>query len=156
MKYLKLILILFAIIFLNSCGYKKLNSEKFNNFKIDKLEISGEKKLAYKLKNNIEIYSSESSKFIYDIKINLISNKQAKIKNTAGKATRYTTELQADTSIINTNTKNVYSKTFSSTSDYDIGSTHSDTLNNEEKAIENNLNYISNEIIKFLKLLNIQ
>ena len=156
MKYLKLLPIFFLILLLNSCGYKKFNSENLNDFKIEKLEISGEKKLAYKLKNNIEIYSSESSKFIYDIKINLISNKQAKIKNTAGKATRYTTELQADTSIINTNTKNVYSKTFSSTSDYDIGSTHSDTLNNEEKAIENNLNYISNEIIKFLKLLNIQ
>ena len=156
MKYLRLILIFFAILFLNSCGYKKLNSENLNDFKIDKLEINGEKKLAYKLKNNIEIYSSQSSKFIYDIKINLISTKETKIKNTAGKTTRYTTKFQADTSVINTNTKNVYSKTFSSTNDYDIGSSHSDTLNNEKKAIENNLNYISNEIIKFLKLLNIQ
>ena len=52
MKYLKLILIFFAIIFLNSCGYKKLNSEKINDFKIEKLEINGEKRLAYTLKNN--------------------------------------------------------------------------------------------------------
>jgi hypothetical protein len=156
MKYLTLILILFSILFLNSCGYKKLNSENLNDFKIDKLEITGEKKLAYKLKNNIEIYSSQNSKFIYDIKINLISTKETKIKNTTGKVTRYTAKFQADTSIINTNTKNVYSKTFNSTNDYDIGSTHSDTLNNEKKAIENNLNYISNEIIKLLKLLHIQ
>ena len=156
MKYLKLILIFFAILFLNSCGYKKLNSENINNFKIDKLEITGEKKLAYKLKNNIEIYSSQNSKFIYDIKINLISTKETKIKNTAGKITRYTAKFQTDISIINTNTKNVYSKTFSTTNDYDIGSTYSDTLNNEKKAIENNLNYISDEIIKFLKLLPIQ
>ena len=156
MKYLKLILIFFAILFLNSCGYKKLNSENLNAFKIDKLEINSEKMLAYKLKNSIEIYSSQSSKFIYNIRINLISTKETKIKNTAGKITRYTAKFQADISIINTNTKNVYSKTFSSINDFDIGSTHSDTLNNEKKAIENNLNYISDEIIKFLKLLPIQ
>ena len=156
MKYLKLLPIFFLILLLNSCGYKKFNSENLNDFKINKLEINGEKKLAYKLKNNIEIYSSQESKFTYDVKINLISTKKTKIKNTAGKATRYTTKFEANTSIINTNTKNVYLKTFSSTNDYDIGSAPSDTLNNEKKAIENNLNYISNEIIKFLKLLNVQ
>ena len=155
MKYLRLLPIFFFLLLLNSCGYKKLTSENLDDFKIEKLEISGEKKLAYKLKNNIEIYSSQNSKFIYDIKINLISTKETKIKNTAGKTTRYTAKFQADTSIINTNTKNVYSKTFSSTNDYDIGSTYSDTLNNEKNATENNLNYISNEIVKYLKLLNI-
>ncbi len=155
MKYLKLILIFFAILLLNSCGYKKLNSENLNDFKINKLEINGEKKLAYKIKNNIEIYSSQNSKFIYDIKINLISTKETKIKNTAGKTTRYSTQLQANTFISNKNTQNEYKKTFSSTNDYDVGSTHSDTLNNEKNAIENNINYISNEIIKYLKLLNI-
>ena len=156
MKYLKLLLIFLAILFLNSCGYKKLDSKNFNNFKINNLEISGEKKLTYKLKNNIEIYSTQSSNFVYDIKINLKSTKETKIKNTAGKGTRYTVKIEANTSIINKNTKSVYSKTFSSTNDYDIGTTHSDTLNNEKRAIENNLNYISNEIIKFLKLLNIR
>ena len=155
MKYTKLILIFFAILFLNSCGYKKLNSENLNDFKIDKLEISGEKKLAYKLKNNIEIYSSQSSKFIYDIKIDLISTKETKIKNTAGKTTRYTNKFQANSLITNTKTQNVFKKTFSATNDYDVGSTHSDTLNNEKNAIAKNINYISNEIVKYLKLLNI-
>ena len=155
MKYLKLLSIFFLIILLNSCGYKKLNSENLNDFKINKIEINGERKLAYKLKNNIEIYSSQESKFIYDIKINLTSTKQTKIKNTAGKATRYSNKFQADTLITSVNTKNVYRKTFDSINDYDIGSTHSETLKNEKKAAENNLIYISNEIVKYLKLLNI-
>ena len=155
MKYLKLLLILFLILLLNSCGYKKLNSENPNDFKIGKLEINGEKILAYKLENNIKIYSSQNSRFTYDIKIDLISIKETKIKNTAGKTTRYSTKFQADTLITNTYTLNKFTKTFSSTNDYDIGSTHSDTLNNEKNAIENNINYISNEIVKYLKLLNI-
>jgi len=155
MKYLKLLLILFSILLLNTCGYKKINSEKLNNFKIDKLEINGERKLAYRLKNNIEIYSSQDSIIVYDIKINLISTKQTKIKNTAGKTTRYSNILQVDMIISNKNSQNEYRKTFSSTNDYDVSSTHSVTLNNERNSIENNINYISDEIIKYLKLLNI-
>ena len=155
MKYIKLLPILFLILLLNSCGYKKLNSENFNNFKVNTLEITGENKLSYKIKNNIEIYSYRESKFAYDIKINLTSIKEAKIKNKAGKTIRYTTRLQADTLITNIETKIDYKKTISSINDYDVGSTHSDTLSNEKNAIENNINYISNEIIKYLKLLNI-
>ena len=155
MKYLKLLSIFFLILLLNSCGYKKLNSENLNDFKINKLEINGEKKLVYKLKNNIEIYSSQESKSTYDIKINLTSTKETKIKNTAGKVIRYTIKLQADTLITNIETKIDYKKNFSSINDYDVGSTHSDTLKNEKNTIENNINYISNEIIKYLKLLSI-
>ena len=155
MKYLKLLSIFFLILLLNSCGYKKLNSENLNDFKINKIEINGERKLAYKLKNNIEIYTSQESKFTYDIKINLTSTKETKIKNSTGKATRYTIKLHADTLITNMETKVDYKKTFSSINDYDVGSTHSNTLNNEKNTIENNINYISNEIVKYLKLLNI-
>ena len=155
MKYFKLLLIFFSILLLNSCGYKKLNSENFDNFKINTVEITGENKSSYKIKNNIEIYSYRESKFTYDIKINLISVKETKIKNTTGKTTRYSTRLQANTLITNVETKIDYKKTFSSINDYDVGSIHSDTLKNEKNAIENNINYISNEIIKYLKLLNI-
>jgi len=155
MKYLKLLLILFSIFLLSSCGYKKINSENFNDFKINKLQINGEERLVYKLKNNIELYSSQNSKLIYDIKINLISKKETKIKNTAGKTTRYENQLNADIIITNKNTQNIYKKTFNSKNNYDVGSTHSKTINNEKKAIENNIYYISNEVIKYLKLLNV-
>lgn len=154
MKQLKLLLIFFLLL-INSCGYKKLNSEKLDDFKINKLEINGERKLVYKLKNNIEIYSAQNSKFTYDIKINLSSTKNSKIKNTAGKTTRFSTKFIADALITNADTQNVFRKTFSSINDYDIGATHSDTINNEKNAVENNINYISNEIIKYLKILSL-
>ena len=40
MKYLKLLSIFYLILLLNSCGYKKLNSENLNNFKINKIKPS--------------------------------------------------------------------------------------------------------------------
>ena len=155
MKYLKILIIFFSILLFNSCGYNNINSKKLNDFKINKLEINGEKKLTSKVKNNIDIYSSQNSKFIYEVQIKLVLNKKTKIKNTAGKTIRYSIELQADTLITNTSTQNVYEKTFSSINDYNVASTHSDTLNNEKNAIENATNYISNEIVKYLKLLNV-
>ena len=156
MRYLKLIILCCLILFLNSCGYKNLNSERLNNYKIELLDISGDQKQVYKLKNNIEIYSDQNSSIVYNIKINLITLKESKIKNTAGKITRYSKILQADMVVTNTNNQNKYKKKFSSTNDYDVGSTHSDTLNNEKNATENNLNFISNEINKYLKLLSLQ
>jgi len=156
MRYLKLLILCCLILFLNSCGYKNLNSERLNNYKIELLDISGDQKQVYKLKNNIEIYSDQNSSIAYNIKINLVTLKESKIKNTAGKITRYSKILQADMVVTNTNNQNKYQKTFSSTNDYDVGSTHSDTLNNEKNATENNLNFISNEIIKYLKLLSLQ
>ena len=156
MRYLKLLILCCLILFLNSCGYKNLNSERLNNYKIELLDISGDQKQVYKLKNNIEIYSDQNSSIAYNIKINLVTLKESKIKNTAGKITRYSKILQADMVVTNTNNQNKYKKKFSSTNDYDVGSTHSDTLNNEKNATENNLNFISNEINKYLKLLSLQ
>ena len=156
MQYKKLLIIFFSFLFLNSCGYKNLNSEKLKNYKINQLDIEGDEKIIYKLKNNLEIYSSKNSKVIYDVKINLITLKESKIKNTAGKITRYSKILKADIVATNISNQNEYRKTFSSTNDYDVGSTHSDTLNNEKNAENNNLNFISNEIIKYLKLLSVE
>ena len=156
MRYLKLLILCCLTLFLNSCGYKNLNSERLNNYKIEQLDINGDQKQVYKLKNNIEIYSDQNSTLAYNIKINLITLKESKIKNTAGKTTRYSKRLQANMLVTNTKNQNEYKKTFSSINDYDVGTTHSDTLKNEKNAAENNLNYISNEIIKYLKLLNLQ
>ena len=156
MKYKKLLISFFSILLLNSCGYKSLNSEKINNYKINQLDIKGDEKIIYKLKNNIRVYSTNNSKLIYDIKINLITLKESKIKNTAGKITRYSKILLANTVVTNAYNQSEYKKNFNSTSDYDVGSTHSETLNNEKNAAENNLNYISSEIIKYLNLLSLQ
>ena len=155
MKYLKLLILCFSIFFLNSCGYKNLNSEKLNNYKIGQLDITGDQKIVYKLKNNIEIYSDKESTREYNIKINLITLKESKIKDTAGKTTRYSKILKTNMLVTDTNNQNEYKKQFSSINDYDVGATHSDTLSNEKNASENNLNIISNEIIKYLKLLSL-
>ena len=155
MKYKNLLIIFFSILFLNSCGYKNLNSGKLNNYKIELLDVKGDEKIIHKLKNDIKIYSDSNSNITYNVKINLTTLKESKIKNTAGKTTRYSKILQADIVVTNTNNQNEYKKKFSSKNDYDIGSTYSDTLSNEKKAAENNLTYISNEIIKYLKLLSL-
>ena len=156
MKYIKLLIICFSILFLKSCGYKNLNSEGFNKYKIDQLDIKGDQKLVNKLKNNIEIYSDQNSTITYNIKINLITLEESKIKNTAGKTTRYSKILKANMVVTNTNNQNEYNKQFNSINDYDVEAAHSDTLSNEKKATENSLNFISNEIIKYLKLLSLQ
>ena len=110
MKYKKLLIIFFSIIFLNSCGYKNLNSEKLNSYKIERLDIKGDEKIVYKLKNNLEIYSDSNSNLVYDVKIDLITFKESRIKNTAGKTTRYSKILEANLLVKNKNNQNEYKK----------------------------------------------
>ena len=110
MQYKKLLIIFFSILFLNSCGYKNLNSGKLNNYKIELLDVKGDEKIIHKLKNDIKIYSDSNSNITYNVKINLTTLKESKIKNTAGKTTRYSKILQADIVVTNTNNQNEYKK----------------------------------------------
>ena len=80
MKYLKLLLIFFLISLLNSCGYKKLNSEKLESFKIDRLEVNGDKKLGLKLKNNIEIYSFQNSTYWMGPEVIISTAEQGRVR----------------------------------------------------------------------------
>lgn len=156
MKYLKICLLFFILIFLNSCGFKNLNSEKINNFRINITELKGDTKLVNILRNNLLIYAYPGASIEYDLKISLTLFNQSKIKNITGKTTRYSTTLNANTKITNKKTQQSYLSSFNSINYYDVSTTHSETLKNERKAINNNLNQISDQILKYLRLINLQ
>ena len=58
------------IIGLSSCGYSRLNDQS-NKFKFNSIEINGDKRLSYILKNNLNLLSKPESKKSYDLLINL-------------------------------------------------------------------------------------
>lgn len=155
MQNFKIFLIFIIFIFVNSCGFKKFNSISNNDFKINFIEIVGDRKISTQIKNNIAIYSKNDSKLIFDIKIKVNDNKIGKIKDSTGSVIRYTSNLSADVKITEVKTNLTFNKTFISNSDYDVLSNHVDTLRNEKRSQTDNVNYVSEEIVKYIKLLNI-
>ena len=152
MKKIKISLYIMIIIGLSSCGYSRLNDQS-NEFKFNSIEINGDKRLSYILKNNLNLLSKPESKKSYDLLINLTSSKTSKIKDTAGKTTRFNIVLNGDIKLTDNN-KTINNRSFTVSNDYDVLNNHSDTIRNEKNSIQRNIDALSEEIIKYIKLIN--
>jgi len=153
MKKIKILLYIMIIIGLSSCGYSRLNDQS-NEFKFNSIEINGDKRLSFILKNNLNLLSNPESKKSYDLLINLTSSKTSKIKDTTGKTTRFNVVLNGDLKLTDNN-KVVKNRSFTVNNDYDVSNNHSDTVRNEKNSIQNNIDSLSEEITKYIQLINL-
>ena len=150
---IKISLYIIIIIGLSSCGYSRLNNQ-LSEFKFNSIKINGDKRISYILKNNLNLLSKPESKKSYDLFINLTSSKSSKIKDTTGKTTRFNIILNGDLKLIDNN-KVVTNRSFTVNNYYDVSNNHSDTIRNEKNSIQNNINALSEEIIKYIQLINL-
>jgi len=153
MKKIKISLYIIIIIGLSSCGYSRLNNQS-NEFKFNSIEINGDKRLSYILKNNLNLLSKPEGKKSYDLLINLTSSKTSKIKDTTGKTTRFNMVLNGDLKLTDNN-KVVKNRSFTVNNDYDVSNNHSNTIRNEKNSIQNNIDALSKEITKYMQLINL-
>ena len=153
MKKIKISLYIIIIIGLSSCGYSRLNDQS-NEFKFNSIEINGDKRLSYILKNNLNLLSKPESKKSYDLLINLTSSKTSKIKDTTGKTTRFNVVLNGDLKLTDNN-KVVKNRSFTVSNDYDVSNNHSDTIRNEKNSIQNNIDSLSQDITKYIQFINL-
>ena len=138
---------------LSSCGYSRLN-DRSNEFKFNSIEINGDKRLSYILKNNLNLLSKPESKKSYDLLINLTSFKTSKIKDTTGKTTRFNMVLNGNIKLTDDN-KAIKNRSFTVSNDYDVSNNHSDTIRNEKNSMQNNIYALSEEITRYIQLANI-
>ena len=153
MRKIKFSLIIIIIAGLTSCGYSKLNNQ-LNEFKFNRIEINGDKRLSYILKNNLNLISKSESEKSYDLEINLTRSKSSKIKDTNGKTTSVSMVLNADQKLTD-NSKAIKNRSFTVSNDYDVSNNHSDTIRNEKNSIQNNIDSLSEEITKYIQLINL-
>ena len=72
MKNTRKILTVLIPILIFSCGFKPLKQKSNNQIFLQNVNIVGEQKVAYLLKNNILLISDKNSPNIYDVSIKLI------------------------------------------------------------------------------------
>jgi len=152
MKKLKITLILVLLVVTSSCGFKPMNlaGNKTVNFK--NINISGDKKISYNLRNNILLISSNDSKNVRDLDIKLQKKKNSKIKDKAGKITRYNLSISAILKLTNLKDSSVIEKTFSQNEDFYVSANHIDTITNEKNAVKNIIDQLSMDIVNFITL----
>ena len=145
-----IISITFFSILLCSCGFKAVHQKENNLIFLQNINVVGEKRLAHFLKNNILLVSNEDSKNKYNAEIKIDKQKNSKNKDITGKVTRYNLVLSATIELTNIDSDEKLNKTFIRSLDYDIAKIHSDTINNENAAIKNIIQTLSNDMISYI------
>ena len=144
-----LFLFLFATV---NCGFKVINESEKNNFSIQEIKTSGNKRINFKIKNNLLNYSKKNSQNILLIDLSTKKTKNIKEKNIKNEITKYEISLNVDISfnLINSNTNHKIS--FTNKESYLVVDSYSTTLNNEKKLIDNLVENISEQILKKISL----
>tara|TARA_B100001758_G_C17982269_1_gene388777 strand:- start:39 stop:512 length:474 start_codon:yes stop_codon:yes gene_type:complete len=149
-KIIFLFLILPLLVF--SCGYKKINETNEKYFHIQKIEILGDKKIGYLLKNEILLISSNSGKNKINIQLDINKSKEIKTKDASGKVTKYKIILNTNMKIRHMNNTKIIDKNFIKSINFDVAKNHSDTINKEKISTKNLGNQMAEDIINFLNI----
>ena len=152
-----LIKIFFCLIFLlnTNCGFKVLESGT-NNFIINDIKTTGDKKINFKIKNKLLINNNKDSKNILSIDIITKKTKTIKEKNIKNEITKYKIALNVIVKFNEIGGDIKGEINLSSESDYLVGDNNSITISNEKRVVDNLLENISKKILDEInfKLLN--
>ena len=143
MRKINTILSIILLIFVNGCaGYEPIFSSKNVKFAIEKYSIEGDKIIGNKIYSKLYNLSRSNentpeAKNIY-ILINVLKEKNATTKNTAGKILAYKIRLSIKVTVKDFMTNNeILNENFVSSLSYKVQDQHSDTIKLEKRSIEN-------------------
>ena len=144
--------IIYSIIFLivSGCGFKIINQSESQRYKISDVELKGEKRINYFIKNRL-LKKSSNGNLNNEIAlfVNTKKNKIIKEKNIKNEITKY--EITITSNIVAKLAKNnTYEFTVSDNGDYAVSEQNSTTINNEKKLIRILSQNIADKIIKEL------
>ena len=148
-----LVLSFILLIFISGCtGYKPIFGTTNLQFEIANHSIEGNKILGNKIYS--KLYGLSKSKKdnqnirSIDLVINVSKNKNATTKDSAGKILEYKITLNTEVNVTDFLTKDkILNQTFVSSITYKVQDIYSDTVNSENKSIENLLNKTYQELV---------
>ena len=151
-KKLKITLAILLPLLLLSCGFKKINEKEDKLIYFQNINIVGERKIAYFLKNDILLISNKNSVNKYNAEIQVAKQKTDKIKDKTGKITRYNLSITVNLKLINLKDNKKILRSFARNEDYDVAKIHSDSISNENSTIKNITQQLSDDINNFINI----
>ena len=146
-----IVLILLPLLF-SGCGYKKLNDNTIENIYIENINLTGDKRIAYSLKNELMLISKNAGENIINLDLSIEKNKTVKSKDKQAIPTKYDITLLVDLDVKDNENKEIFKRKFSKTISYDVAKNHSDTISIEKNNLKNITNQIAEEMVIFIKL----
>jgi len=147
------IFILITLSFLSGCaGYKPIFASMNLEFQISNHLLEGNKPLGNKIYSKIynisNLSKSDQNQKNLDVYINVKKDKKATSKNTSGKILEYKITLNTNIKIDDHITKtNLLQKKYTFSSTYKVQAQYSDTLQRENRSVENLINNTFQEFL---------
>ena len=135
-----------------NCGFKVIDKSEENNFAIQEIKTSGDKRINFKIKNNLLNYSKKNNQNILFIDLSTEKNKKIKEKNIKNEITKYEISLNIDVRFNLINSEKNYKISLSNKGDYLVADSYSTTLNNEKKLTNDLVENASKKIIRKINL----
>jgi hypothetical protein len=151
MNKLNYFITILFITLLTSCGYKVLTLNQLGDYKITEINTSGEKRIGYKLKNQLLFNNNKENGKSIILSLNTKKNKYINEKNIKNEITKYKVEIIVNVTIDNL-IEDAKKKTFliSKSGVYDSAKQYSETLKNEKNLINSLSNNLADDILKEL------
>ena len=147
MKKISNICLLIILLLPLNCGFKVVDKSENKNYSVKEIIASGDKRISYKIKNNLLIYSKETSRNELIIYVDAKKNKSIKEKNIKNEITKYQININVDVSYdLLGSSKEKQKMNFTINGDYDVDKFHSNTIINEGKLLDNLVQNITDEI----------
>ena len=142
----KSFLLLFFYLTVN-CGFKVINETENNNFSIKQIQTSGDKRINFKIKNNLLSYSTKNNE--NNLLINLVSKKTKiiKEKNIKNEITKYKISLIINVEYRLIEEVKMKKLNISVVGDHLTSKNYSDTLSNEKSVIESLIEQAAKKIV---------
>ena len=149
-KNLLFIILIFNL--LQGCGYQPLLTNQNQNFSISEVNIYGDKKLSLTLGNYFSEVEGAENSLILEIKAS--KQKVVSNKNSIGATSEYTVTINFDVKVISEQSKElVFSEVFSQSNTFKASKVHLDTLNRENKIVDNGIKNIAEQLTKRLNVI---
>tara|TARA_X000001036_G_scaffold433953_1_gene472465 strand:+ start:2385 stop:2861 length:477 start_codon:yes stop_codon:yes gene_type:complete len=146
-------LLLLVFLITVNCGYKVLDNSKTDDLNIKEIKTSGNKRINFKIKNNLIVAFSKNSKNNLILELYTEKKKEIKEKNIKNEITKYKISLNSNVKLnfLENNRKEEFD--IISNGDYPVGNKYSTTVKNEKRLIEDLTNDLSNQIKNKINLM---
>ena len=148
----KIFILLFTLTFLTNCGFQRVSNDRLNNFQVKDFLISGDTKIANRIKNNLMINIRKESPNLISLSLDIKKTKNISEKNSANQITKYSINLIADVVLINEVYDKIDKVKISENMNYNVENTYTQSLKNEQQVIQDLSSKITEEILRYIYL----
>ena len=144
--------ILIFLIITSGCGYKVIKYSELSKFEINKIEVTGNNEINFKIKRKLNNLSKVGSDNKIDIYLNTSKNKFVKEKDSKNKVSKYQIDIVAKLEVTSTSNRNILNFSIKKTNDYIVDTKQSKTYETEKKVTDLLIEETLDEIVDKLLL----